>query len=312
MRLRKRLASMMNESNPLAQMVVTTDDKDLKARINQFLIWQCQRAPWYQPDLAAYRDVLLEQGLSPVSVSSYLSTIRAAYNKLLQTGCLAEAIDAEAPPDASPHERLAFVADATANIQHAVHPNQSSVPMHTRARMHRTEDVRLSTADIEQLLASPGTDTLVGLRDTAILAMLICTGIRQDELCSIEVEDLRVEVGGELGLRVRLGKHDKERIILYGALRWCLDYVDAWLKAADITEGVVFRGFYPRGGIRPNHLTTRSIQDVVKQYPIITQSGREYALRPDELRVFYTRQKLTADIDAFEIISILLAEGIGL
>jgi len=298
------------QRNPLAWLASTAKDKDLKARIRNFLAWQEARAPWYQPDLAAYRDALLAHGLSPMTVSSYLSSIRGAYRQVLKQNNLSEILCDAISPNASPEAYHTFVTDTIRAIQHAIHPSQSPIVNHSVALAPSSDDVRLSIADIEHLLTLPGTETLVGLRDTAILAMLVCTGIREDELCSIHVEDLRIDVGGELALRVRLGKHNKERLIPYGALRWCLDYVDAWLEAANITEGPAFRGFYPRGGIRPGGLTTRSIQIVVKLYPIVTSTGQRITVLPSDLRTFYTREKFRSYIDIHSIDMVLTAEAI--
>jgi len=53
--------------------------------------------------------------------------------------------------------------------------------------------VVLSTDEIEQLLATPDTDTVLGLRDRAILSLLYGTGIRATECASLRVSDVDFE-----------------------------------------------------------------------------------------------------------------------
>jgi site-specific recombinase XerD len=72
---------------------------------------------------------------------------------------------------------------------------------------------------------------------------MLCTGIREAELCALTVEDLRQRLGGSLALHVCQGKGAKERLVPYGALEWVLAIVEAWLRIASVTDGPVFRGF---------------------------------------------------------------------
>ena len=69
-------------------------------------------------------------------------------------------------------------------------------------------------------------DTLVGLRDMSLLAMMLCTGVREAELSALDVPDLRQKLGGALALHVREGKSCKERLVPYGELEWVLAVVD--------------------------------------------------------------------------------------
>lgn len=64
--------------------------------------------------------------------------------------------------------------------------------------------VFLSTEEVERLLAGPGTNTIVGLRDRAILALLYGTGIRASECSSlregqVDLKLLTVSVDGKGG-----------------------------------------------------------------------------------------------------------------
>ena len=103
------------------------------------------------------------------------------------------------------------------------------------------EHLRLTTEQANALLAAPGIHTLRGLRDTAAIALMLCTGIREGELSALDVENLQQRLVGELALHVREGKGCKERLIPYGELSWVLAIVDRWLELTGIETGPVFR-----------------------------------------------------------------------
>lgn len=70
----------------------------------------------------------------------------------------------------------------------------------------------LSRGEVEALLAAPGTDTPLGLRDTALLEFLYSTGCRISEALGLELRALDLERNVA---RVR-GKGDKERFVPLG------------------------------------------------------------------------------------------------
>ncbi len=283
--------------NPLAVLVANTEDSNIRTRLSQFVAWQQERGPWYQPDLAGYRDYLLSRGLSPRSVASYLATIRGVYQRLV--------LDEKLTDDIGHHTSLSMQT-MLGFIHHSTRPELSSIDEPIIPQAPR---IHLSTEQAEYLLTRPGIDTLAGKRDTAILAFLVCLGIREDELCTIEVDDLYYTTSGELALLVHLGDKGKQRLIPYGKLDWCLALTELWLSAADITDGPVFRGFYARGGIRPDAVTTRTIQRIVGQY-LIDLDGKELSVSPDELRRTYAYLKLRADLDAVLVGQYLDIHGI--
>ncbi len=72
----------------------------------------------------------------------------------------------------------------------------------------------LSSGEIDQLVGYHNLLTAIGCRDIAILVLMLDTGIRLSELCSLHIDDAHVEEGY---LKV-LGKGSKERIVPIGAL----------------------------------------------------------------------------------------------
>jgi integrase/recombinase XerD len=70
----------------------------------------------------------------------------------------------------------------------------------------------LSRAEIEALLAAPGVDTPLGLRDTALLEFMYATGCRVSEACDLELDSLHLDQG----LVILTGKGNKQRMVPLG------------------------------------------------------------------------------------------------
>ncbi len=283
--------------------------KDERHRLITFLGWldHTQRA-WYQPDIGSYRDYLLHeyQGqngepLAPNSVRAHLSTVRARYRAVLRDARTRDALYAMTPQQASPADRKALVDEVIERIRNAIDPEAS--PVRTIKQQDVADDahVRLTEAQANELMTAPGMKTLRGIRDTALISLMLCTGLREAELCALNVDDLRQRLGGELALLVREGKGAKQRLIPYGALQWVLLVVDIWLQHAGIEHGAVFRGFY-RGArrVRSARLSIRSVNFILDQYPISIDDAIR-TVNPHDLRRTYARRLYDAGTDLLAI-----------
>lgn len=83
----------------------------------------------------------------------------------------------------------------------------------------------LTQSEVETILNLPDSQTLMGVRDRAILETLYSTGIRRMEVIHINLYD----IDGDRGtLMVRQGKGKKDRMVPIGerALRWIIKYRD--------------------------------------------------------------------------------------
>lgn len=98
----------------------------------------------------------------------------------------------------------------------------------------------LSEAQARALLDAPSTHTLKGIRDRAILAILLYHGLRREELCKLEVQDLH-QREGVLHLRVN-GKGGKLRFIPVAneAAQRIVAYLEKAGHGADLA-GALFR-----------------------------------------------------------------------
>lgn len=70
----------------------------------------------------------------------------------------------------------------------------------------------LSEGQVDQLLAAPPLDSVLGLRDQAMLETLYATGLRVSELVGLKLHEINLEIGV---VRV-FGKGGKERLVPLG------------------------------------------------------------------------------------------------
>ena len=285
---------------PSAHLILVAKkvDKDSKYRLGKFATWlDGTGSPWYIPDLVTYRDTLLANGLATTTVSAPLSTVRARYRSLVKDRALFFSM----VPDADFVKQKAKVDEIVTRIENAIDPDESKVTTETVQDVTDSAHLRLASGQASALISSPDLDDLKGLRDCAVIALLLCTGIREQELSNLVVNDLRQTYGGELALHVREGKGCKTRLVPYGELSWCLAIVERWLDRAGISEGPVFKGLY-RGTrkLRPGKLSVRAIEYILDDYPIMID-GVLRKVKPHDCRRTYARRLYEAGLGLMEV-----------
>lgn len=275
-----------------------------RQRIARFLAWlEANGGQVFAPDLAAWRDYLLGEGIKPASARAYLATVRSRYRALLREDALRNTLYTRAPAllarlgqDDTPANRYALVAEALTRLHNALDPARAPVKAPKKQDRVDAEQIRLSREQAEALLKAPGVGTLRGLRDTAIIAVMLCTGVREGEAAALEVSDLRHRLNGELCLLVREGKGSKTRAVPWGELSWALVIIDAWLRVAGITRGPVFRNIRKGGKVQAGALTTRAIEMILARYPLVIEGEKKHA-RPHDLRRTYAARQYEAGMD---------------
>ena len=113
-------------------------------------------------------------------------------------------------------------------------------------------------------------DTLTGKRDRALLALGFAGAFRRSELVALQVEDL-VETPDGLRVLIRRSKTDQEGqgaevAILRGCRLRPVEAVQAWLAAAEICTGPVFRSVAKGGRVQAVPLSAFSAAQIVKTY----------------------------------------------
>ncbi|HEY7377769.1 MAG TPA: tyrosine recombinase XerC [Steroidobacteraceae bacterium] len=145
------------------------------------------------------------RGLSPRSIQRQISAIRTFLRYLIREGALSSnpALEARAPKAA---KRLPHTLDAD--------------------QMTKLLDFRTAEG--------------IGVRDKAMMELLYSSGLRLQELISLDLTDLDL---ADRTLRVT-GKGNKERVLPIG--RFAADAIRAWMKEraalADVDEAAVFVG----------------------------------------------------------------------
>jgi site-specific recombinase XerD len=112
--------------------------------------------------------------------------------------------------------------------------------------------------------------TLPGMRDRAMLLLGFAGAFRRSELVALRVEDLQEAAGG-LRVTIRRSKTDQdgagqEIAVARGDVHCPVLAVKAWMQAADITEGYVFRPFARNGRVLERPLSDRAVANLVKAY----------------------------------------------
>jgi site-specific recombinase XerD len=221
--------------------------------MNDFGAWMNETGlPFTKATVQKYRMELIEKGYSASTINQRLSAVRAIAREAADNGIFDPAI--------------------AQGIQ-----NVSGIETYGRKI-----GLRLTSQQAQELLALPE-GNLMGMRDKALLGLLVGSGLRRFELAKLEVDHLGYEKDRPAILNI-VGK--KLRVRSIPLAEWTWDLTWGWLETADIDEGPVIRGFYKGGKkIRPHGISTQAINDIVMKYGEII--GLE--LHPHDLRRTFAR-----------------------
>lgn len=153
----------------------------------------------------------------------------------------------------------------------------------------------LKLDQLSKLLDSPATDTIIGLRDKAILETLFSTGLRVAELAALDREQIKV-YGVENDIETAIiGKGGKIRTVYFS--KRAVLAIKAYLEARKDFDKALFIN-YKRGSAKSDssrRLTVKSIEDVVKKYVIA--SGLPVMATPHTLRHSFATDLLNQGLD---------------
>ncbi len=283
----------MNIKLPSLEILLPTEkdsmSREERHRFTQFFDWAKEYGMgMHNLNLVTYdRYIQHNLKLAPTTRKAHLSTIRGRFKALLRDGSLKRAIEECFSDDVDPKEKELFVGALLNSIRQAIDPKLTHVVVNPAVR----RNLELSALKINDLFSRLSTESRLELRNTAIITLMLCTGIRENELCALDVKDLLTKhpTSKELALHVRSRRSRTERHIPYGEMNWVLGILNTWLAEAGITEGAVFRGFYKGGYIlRDSRLSPRTVERIVAKYPIVID-GEPIALKPFDLRQFNAR-----------------------
>lgn len=121
----------------------------------------------------------------------------------------------------------------------------------------------LTREQARALIAQPDAGTLRGKRDRAILALLVCCGLRRTELAGLRVEDI-VQREGRWAIVDLPGKGGRLRTVPVPPAAKVA--VDAWTVASGLRSGPLFRSTRPVDAGRERPLTGKMIWHLVVRY----------------------------------------------
>jgi site-specific recombinase XerD len=113
-------------------------------------------------------------------------------------------------------------------------------------------------------------NSLAALRNRALLLLGFAGAFRRSELVALDVADIHQTPEG-LKVAIRRSKTDQEGTgavvpIVRGSVACPAEAMQAWLSAAAIIEGPIFRRINKAGRVLPNRLTAQSVALIVKAH----------------------------------------------
>src|SRR5580658_8760172 len=203
--------------------------------LDEFLAWfqQAPRPGFTKATVSAWRVSLEARGLGSSSIIIRMSAIRKLAAEAADNGLLAP-------------ELAAGIA---------------------RVRSAKSVGIRmgnwLSLKQAQALLNTPDISTLRGLRDRAILAVLLGCGLRRSEVAALTFAHLQ-QRDGRWCIVDLVGKHGRVRTAPMPT--WVKVAIDAWTSAAGRVEDYVFRSVNRCDRVGNGHWGEKVVWQMLKQY----------------------------------------------
>lgn len=152
----------------------------------------------------------------------------------------------------------------------------------------------LTKDQAERLINSTNKTTLKGLRDRAILAVMIGGGLRRSEVAKLTFDHIQQREGRWVIIDL-VGKGNRVRTVPIAS--WVKVAIDQWTETANFKEGRLFRSINRGDNISGDSMTSQSIQDVVKFYDALCGFG----LQAHDLRRTYAKLARKGGADLMQI-----------
>jgi site-specific recombinase XerD len=155
-------------------------------------------------------------------------------------------------------------------------PTKEAIVQNTMAGIKREKGVStkgaapIFTEDLRRMVATLP-ESLLGIRDRALLLLGFAGAFRRSELVSLNVSDVEETPEGLL-VHLRKSKTDQEgkgqlKAICYGSnpVTCPVRALKAWLEASSITEGPLFRAIDRHGNIQQGKLSGEAVSLIIKR-----------------------------------------------
>jgi site-specific recombinase XerD len=203
--------------------------------LDEFMGWfrQEPRAGFTKATVSAWRASLEARGLGSSSIIIRMSAIRKLAAKAADNGSIAP-------------ELAAGIA---------------------RVKSVKSTGIRvgnwLSLRQAQALLSTPDVSTIKGMRDRAILAVLLGCGLRRSEVAALTFTHMQ-QRDGRWCIVDLVGKHGRVRTVPMPT--WTKIAIDAWTSAAALADGYLFRPVNRADRTRGEHLGEKVVWQMFQQY----------------------------------------------
>jgi site-specific recombinase XerD len=136
----------------------------------------------------------------------------------------------------------------------------------------------LTREQAQSWLGAPDTRTMKGLRDSALLAVLIGCGLRRAEAASLTFDHVQ-QRDARWVLVDLVGKRDKIRSVPMP--NWAKAAIDEWSHAAYVSEGLVFRAVNKGDRVVGDGITPQAIYNAIVGYAEVLKNR---GVAPHDLR----------------------------
>src|SRR5436309_12499521 len=203
--------------------------------LNEFFAWYGEetRPGFTKATVAAWRVSLEARGLGAVSINVRITAVRKLAVEAADNGLLA-------PELANGIVRVKGVASKGIRVGNW-----------------------LSLAQAQKLLNTPDVTTTKGLRDRAILAVLLGCGLRRSEVAALTVAHVE-QRDGRWCIVDLVGKHGRVRTIPMPT--WVKVAQDAWTSNVGVTDGFVFRPVNRGGQVQGAGLSEKVVWQLLQGY----------------------------------------------
>jgi len=152
----------------------------------------------------------------------------------------------------------------------------------SRVKSAKTQGIRvgnwLSLRQAQALLSAPDTTTVRGLRDRAILAVLLGCGLRRSEVAALTFTHLQ-QRDGRWCIVDLVGKHGRVRTAPMPT--WVKFAIDAWRCPADVAQGHVFRSVNRADRVTGEGLGEKVVWQLIRPY---AETAGVPGIAPHDLR----------------------------
>jgi len=155
----------------------------------------------------------------------------------------------------------------------------------------------LTKEDAQRWLNAPDVKTLKGVRDRALLAVLIGCGLRRAEAAILSFSHIEQREGRWTIVDI-VGKRDKMRTVPMPS--WAKACADAWKTVAHLEDGFVFRRVNKGDNLMGESITPQAIRDIVVSY---AEKLENEGIAPHDLRRTFAKlaHKGGAPIDQIQL-----------